>query len=462
MMSWVWNRLDARRCRLLLRGLRFADGNQGAELKWRAKQTSAAQRAALQRLDEEVGFGVACSIATCSVRFRDEIVHLCLRAGFSPVFQRQYKKGDPDSWGRTHKNDLWVVVCSHENQSPYVTINSKDAKKRANEVTRIDPSEPTPVWCVSVPTEDHLIIVRRVTETDAGGVIKASRPTIVGNCNYLFGVTAVTARDYTVASFIGMLPSTILEVYLGSATKTVGAIIQGNVNNSMLSRIFFWAGLGCTVVVTVLLTVILKRKLRTEMDKYQSVATEAGDDDDDDDDFGLMAGLGRSSAVHVHHPVGARDSAIELHEPALSDALSSDTELAPPPPPKSAVAARLESPDSRRADSRKSSEANGSAGATPSSARRQHKLSASSVHSGLHAALSPALSTPVLTSASCSPLKPPPELSLYSSQHTHHSTSHLHHGHTLAAGAHSQPRMRDEEDVLEGEEGDALMGTKNV
>ena len=271
-----------------------------------------------------------------------------------------------------------------------------------------------------------------------------------GVMNYAFGITAVTARDYTVASFIGMLPSTVMEVYFGSATKTVGAIIQGNVDNSMLSRIFFWAGLGCTVVVTVLLTVILKRKLRTEMDKYQAVATEG--DDDEDDDFGLMAGLGSAGgADHPHHPIGARDSAIELHEPALSD-----TEMTPALS-KSSVASRLESPDNR---SRKSSESSSLSVALPASARRQHKLSASSVHSGIHAALSTPISTPVLTAAPSSPLKPPSDLSLHS--HAHHSSSPHSHGHTIGAGVPPlpPPPMRDEEDILD--EHESLLCTKHV
>lgn len=60
-----------------------------------------------------------------------------------------------------------------------------------------------------------------------------------GVCNYLFGLTSVTGRDYTVASFLGMLPATIMEVYLGSAGKNVADIINGKLDNSMLSRIFF-------------------------------------------------------------------------------------------------------------------------------------------------------------------------------------------------------------------------------
>ena len=44
----------------------------------------------------------------------------------------------------------------------------------------------------------------------------------------------------SVASFFGMLPATIMEVYFGTAVKDVADIIRGNLENSLLSRILFW------------------------------------------------------------------------------------------------------------------------------------------------------------------------------------------------------------------------------
>jgi uncharacterized membrane protein YdjX (TVP38/TMEM64 family) len=61
-----------------------------------------------------------------------------------------------------------------------------------------------------------------------------------GLCNYLFGLTSITLRDYTVASFIAMLPATICEVYFGTAMKTVADILSGNLQDGVASRIFFW------------------------------------------------------------------------------------------------------------------------------------------------------------------------------------------------------------------------------
>ncbi len=52
-----------------------------------------------------------------------------------------------------------------------------------------------------------------------------------GVCNYLFGLTSVTGRDYALASFLGMLPATVMEVYFGTAMKNVADLISGNLDH---------------------------------------------------------------------------------------------------------------------------------------------------------------------------------------------------------------------------------------
>jgi hypothetical protein len=175
-----------------------------------------------------------------------------------------------------------------------------------------------------------------------------------GICNYLLGLTSVTGRDYTIASFFGMLPATVMEVYLGSAAKNVTDIINGSLDNSMLSRVFFCtslntriptpplpysrfdeigcshahcmflcvagAGLVVSMIVTIVVTVLLKRKLKSEMDKYSMVATDdVHEHDDGMDEFGML-GMGGSGPSVVHAPEHAE------HDSALSDT-TSDSEL---------------------------------------------------------------------------------------------------------------------------------------
>ena len=46
--------------------------------------------------------------------------------------------------------------------------------------------------------------------------------------NYAFGLTAVPLREYVLASWIGMLPGTIMYVYLGSAANSLAALLSGD------------------------------------------------------------------------------------------------------------------------------------------------------------------------------------------------------------------------------------------
>jgi uncharacterized membrane protein YdjX (TVP38/TMEM64 family) len=79
--------------------------------------------------------------------------------------------------------------------------------------------------------------------------------------NYAFGVTGVSFRDYVLASWIGMLPGTILYVYLGSTAGQLAEVVAGTVAKSPAQQILFYAGLAATVVVTVFITRISRRAL---------------------------------------------------------------------------------------------------------------------------------------------------------------------------------------------------------
>jgi uncharacterized membrane protein YdjX (TVP38/TMEM64 family) len=93
--------------------------------------------------------------------------------------------------------------------------------------------------------------------------------------NYAYGLTSVRFRDYFLASWIGMLPGTVLYVYLGSTVRQLADLATGRRGESTLAeKVFFWAGLAVTAVVTVLVTRVarkaLKRALPAEPDKDAS------------------------------------------------------------------------------------------------------------------------------------------------------------------------------------------------
>ena len=68
--------------------------------------------------------------------------------------------------------------------------------------------------------------------------------------NYAFGLTRVSLRDYVVASWIGMMPGTLLYVYLGSiAGDLAGA--GGRASRTPAEWAFYAVGLVATIAVTV-------------------------------------------------------------------------------------------------------------------------------------------------------------------------------------------------------------------
>ncbi len=80
--------------------------------------------------------------------------------------------------------------------------------------------------------------------------------------NYAFGLTKVRFRDYLVASWIGMLPGTVLYVYLGSTIREIADLAAGNVERPLAQKVFFWVGLVVTAAVTVLVTRVARNALR--------------------------------------------------------------------------------------------------------------------------------------------------------------------------------------------------------
>lgn len=79
--------------------------------------------------------------------------------------------------------------------------------------------------------------------------------------NYALGLTGVRLRDYVAASFLGMLPGTLLYVYLGSLVTTVTALGTNRGPAGTAQQFLYWAGLGATLVATLFITRIARRAL---------------------------------------------------------------------------------------------------------------------------------------------------------------------------------------------------------
>jgi uncharacterized membrane protein YdjX (TVP38/TMEM64 family) len=83
--------------------------------------------------------------------------------------------------------------------------------------------------------------------------------------NYACGITAVRPRDYILASWVGMLPGTLLYVYAGSAIADVSRAIAGRARTGRSGELLLLVGLGATIVVTGLITRFARREIAREL-----------------------------------------------------------------------------------------------------------------------------------------------------------------------------------------------------
>ncbi len=80
--------------------------------------------------------------------------------------------------------------------------------------------------------------------------------------NYAFGVTRVSLRDYFFASWIGMLPGTVLFVYIGSLAGSLANLgAKSDRTRTPAEWALYGVGLLATIVVTVYVTRLAKRAL---------------------------------------------------------------------------------------------------------------------------------------------------------------------------------------------------------
>lgn len=79
--------------------------------------------------------------------------------------------------------------------------------------------------------------------------------------NYAYGLTKVTLRDYFFASWIGMLPGTVMYVYLGSLAGTLATLGQSGGQRTPAQWALYGVGLAATVAVTVYVTRIARAAL---------------------------------------------------------------------------------------------------------------------------------------------------------------------------------------------------------
>ncbi len=85
--------------------------------------------------------------------------------------------------------------------------------------------------------------------------------------NYALGITQVRFTHYVLASWVGMIPGTVLYVYFGSVALDIAELFSGNLPESDASVWLFYGGLTATLVLTVVVTRFATRALNAELSR---------------------------------------------------------------------------------------------------------------------------------------------------------------------------------------------------
>ncbi|MFW5741688.1 MAG: TVP38/TMEM64 family protein [Spirochaetota bacterium] len=80
--------------------------------------------------------------------------------------------------------------------------------------------------------------------------------------NYAYGLTKVSLRDYFFASWIGMMPGTVMYVYIGSLAGDLATLGAGGRARTTGEWALYAVGLLATVAVTVYVTRLARQALR--------------------------------------------------------------------------------------------------------------------------------------------------------------------------------------------------------
>ena len=83
--------------------------------------------------------------------------------------------------------------------------------------------------------------------------------------NYSLGVTKVSLRDFFFASWIGMMPGTVMYVYIGSLAGDLAALGAEARSRTPAEWTLYIIGLMATVAVTVYVTRIARKALETRV-----------------------------------------------------------------------------------------------------------------------------------------------------------------------------------------------------
>jgi len=84
--------------------------------------------------------------------------------------------------------------------------------------------------------------------------------------NYVYSVTKIKLSHFAAATFLGIIPGSLLYVYAGSTAKNLQDVLSGKVEFSGASQALLMVGLVATLIVTIIITRIASKALKDAAD----------------------------------------------------------------------------------------------------------------------------------------------------------------------------------------------------
>ena len=97
------------------------------------------------------------------------------------------------------------------------------------------------------------------------GIIRLSPIFPFNLLNYAFGLTQVSLKAYFLASWVGMMPGTVVYVYIGSVAGELAALGAGERTRTPAEWILYVVGLVATAVSALYITHIARKALREKV-----------------------------------------------------------------------------------------------------------------------------------------------------------------------------------------------------
>ena len=92
--------------------------------------------------------------------------------------------------------------------------------------------------------------------------------------NYALGLTQVPLRTYVSVSWLGMMPATLLYVYLGSIAQDLTALLSGELAEVPGGNWLLYIGLVATLLLTILLTRFASKALDQQLQSSEESQSE--------------------------------------------------------------------------------------------------------------------------------------------------------------------------------------------